>query len=785
MQRFFALLLILLVPASTFAVTTSHWNQTSEADFKTGTFHNVVATNLGDLKLSRSVKTLLELVEAKDGTIYAGTGPQGVLLSIKDDKITTLVELGEGINISSLLIDAHDRLLIGTGGQKGQVLRIDKPGDKPAPIFEAEDVQYIWAMTRSADGNIYLATGPNGQLFELKPDGSHAVILKTDDNNFTCMVSDGQDLLYVGTDPNGLVYRVNRKTHDSFVMYNATEGEIGALALDAKGNLYVGTAAASDQPAQPDDTGAKDKSGRPEAAPSGVPIQGDAPKNPTPPALPHPNPGQPDPIPKLMILTEDPGDQDPGAKPNPPAPAPVDPNPGEPQKPQPAQPNAKAGNGQSPAQQAPNPAGTGQPVSAGNAIYRIDPNGFVTEIFRAQVLVLSMVEQNGILTVATGSDGLVYQVNPAAEETLVIAKVDAKQVTTLLPTRDGKVLLGLSNVGGIAAMGSGFAPEGTYISQVFDATQVSKFGKLELHGSLPADTKLTVATRSGNVKEPSDTTWSKWSEESSATEFVQTHSASARFFQYRLTFTSSTPTASAVVEDVDVAYLMPNLAPQIKGVKVTAGSRAQQAAQQPDASGQAPPAPPAEPLGRIQTITWDASDPNSDPLLFTIEYRTGPAGPWILMKDKIKDNFFEWDTHGVADGRYQIKVTASDAAANPVGQGKTASRVSDAVLVDNTPPVIGDIKTSVKGNSVTVQLNAVDRTGTIASVEYAIDSSQDWQMATPSDTMWDAPESAATLTAAHLSPGSHQIAIRVTDNHGNQAFQNVTATVEKTGNQDH
>jgi hypothetical protein len=41
-------------------VNTSHWVHTNEADFKKGTFRNVVATNLGDLKLSRAVKTIVE-----------------------------------------------------------------------------------------------------------------------------------------------------------------------------------------------------------------------------------------------------------------------------------------------------------------------------------------------------------------------------------------------------------------------------------------------------------------------------------------------------------------------------------------------------------------------------------------------------------------------------------------------------------------------------------------------------------------------------------------------------
>ena len=394
------------------------------------------------------------------------------------------------------------------------------------------------------------------------------------------------------------------------------------------------------------------------------------------------------------------------------------------------------------------------------------------------MLILSIVEHDGILLVATGSEGLVYQVNPAADETAVVAKVDAKQVTSLLPTSDGRVILGMANVGGIASMGSGYASDGTYTSDVMDATQTSKFGKMQIHGNLPAGTKLTLATRSGNVKEPTDTSWSKWSADQPAAEFVQTQSPEARFFQYRFNFATTAPTVSPVVNDVDVAYLMPNLPPQIKGIKVVLGSKTATPAPAPEAEP-AQGGPPAIPAGRIQTITWDASDPNNDPLLYSLYYRQGSGSPWILLKDKLKDTSYEWDTRSVADGRYQVKVVASDAAANPVGQGKTANRVSDTVLVDNTPPTIGDIKTVVTGTSVKIDLRAVDRTGTIAAVDYSVDSSQDWQAATPSDTMFDSPDSAATLTVAKLSPGQHEIAIRVSDNRGNQAYQSVLVTVDK------
>src|SRR5688572_27662620 len=188
----------------------SHWSHTSEADFKKGKFNNVVATNLGDVKLSRAVKTLLEqdpkistvyaLAEAPDGTIYTGTGPHGIILQLSGEKVTTLATL-EDENVFSLLIDADGKLLAGTGGEKGRVLRFNKPGQKPVEIFSADGVQYIWQLRQTPDRMIYASTGPNGQLFELRPDGGSSVLLDSDENNLLSMIADGKDMLYVGSDP--------------------------------------------------------------------------------------------------------------------------------------------------------------------------------------------------------------------------------------------------------------------------------------------------------------------------------------------------------------------------------------------------------------------------------------------------------------------------------------------------------------------------------------------------------------------------------------------------------
>ena len=66
-----------------------------------------------------------------------------------------------------------------------------------------------------------------------------------------------------------------------------------------------------------------------------------------------------------------------------------------------------------------------------------------------------------------------------------------------------------------------------------------------------------------------------------------------------------------------------------------------------------------------------------------------------------------------------MKVVASDAAANVAGKGLTASRVSDPVLVDNTPPVIGDLKSEQHGADIKVSFRVVDHTGVVAAGDYS------------------------------------------------------------------
>ena len=106
-----------------------------------------------------------------------------------------------------------------------------------------------------------------------------------------------------------------------------------------------------------------------------------------------------------------------------------------------------------------------------------------------------------------------------------------------------------------------------------------------------------------------------------------------------------------------------------------------------------------------------------------------------------------------------------------------AFRNGDPVLVDNTPPAIGDIKSSVQGSTAHVELKAVDRTSTVASVEYCVDSGKDWQLVLPTDGIYDSPEETVKMAIPDLSVGQHQITLRATDIKGNTLYETLFVTV--------
>jgi sugar lactone lactonase YvrE len=740
------------------AVSTQFFKHGAKAELETGKLDNVVVTNFGEVKLARAIEDVykddasigsVEAMAQRGDVVYVTTSASGKLLVMKDGKTDVVLELGEEVAGLSILSSRHGSLFIGTGGEKATLLELLDPGAKdakPREIALPEGTQYVWAIAESPDSSkLYLATGPNGVLLEVDAkSGATRELFKCKQNNLLSMAisSDGKTL-YVGTDPDGLVYRVDVATGASFVLYDANETEVGALALDPAGHLYVGTSQVVEIPEVPDEPVAQ----APDVAVGGRPVSGGI-ADTIPGVTPEP------PRPLEPLVNAEPRQPEP-------APAPGEPAPGEPA---PAEPQVEPG-AAGPLHSAAGPtqvsATAGEHATAGNAVYRIDPAGFVSEVFRdPQAMVFDLAIQDGKLLIATGGRGKLMQYDPATEETVTLAQTKRTFLTSLLATSKGDLLIGTSDEASIARLSAGLAKTGSLTSEVLDAGQIAQFGNLHINGALPAGTKVTIATRTGNLKDPAEGGWSEWSNEADVARYLPVTSPAARFVQYRLTLASDAASAvSPTIDDLSLAYQLPNLAPRIDSISIANGEVAD------GASGPNP----------THKVDWVASDPNGDEMKFVISMRAGGAdAPWVQVAKDLTGATWEWDTRRVPDGRYELKIEAQDASANAPGTGKTAQRVSDPHVIDNTAPVIGDVAVKRANGKVAIDLRVVDRTGIVSSLEYAVDGVVDWQKLLPSTTLSDSPEERYTLTLDDPGQSARVVSLRAKDDSGNVGYQSVT-----------
>ena len=132
-----------------------------------------------------------------------------------------------------------------------------------------------------------------------------------------------------------------------------------------------------------------------------------------------------------------------------------------------------------------------------------------------------------------------------------------------------------------------------------------------------------------------------------------------------------------------------------------------------------------------------------------------------------------WDTGNVPDGRYVVRLVASDERVNPADEVLDAEHVSEPVLVDNTAPTL----LGVVAENGTVKGRARDEASVISSLAYNVDGGR-WRVVFPSDRLFDDREETFEFSLPKdLKPRLHSVAVRARDAAGNAHV--VAVTVRK------
>jgi hypothetical protein len=429
-------------------------------------------------------------------------------------------------------------------------------------------------------------------------------------------------------------------------------------------------------------------------------------------------------------------------------------------------------------------AGANTLVPDGSEIYRIARDGSPEKLLTLKDdVVYALAVRNGSLLAATGNRGRIYHVDTRdAGRFTDVAHLEASQAMAFAAVKDG-LLVATSNSGKVFRLGDGVAPNATYTSDVFDAQSFSQWGRAEVRAV--GATGFDLLVRSGNVDSPL-MGWSEWAKVNADGGFTV---AAGRYVQWKAVMRDG-----GSINSVALNYLQKNLAPMVDEILVQPGARviptpvAQNAATVqvafPAAAGTMAISSPdtnAAPLNAQKdkdaiTVRWQAHDDNDDDLMFAVWYRGVGEANWRLLKDKISERVYSFDSALLPDGSYALKVVASDAPVHTDAEALTGERVSDVFVVDTTPPVPGVLTaTMVEGSpqKIHATLEARDATSPIAHAEYSVDAGP-WQYLEPVGKVSDSLGERYDFTAAVPSPAApvtdakeHVLAVRVYDRYEN------------------
>jgi len=138
----------------------------------------------------------------------------------------------------------------------------------------------------------------------------------------------------------------------------------------------------------------------------------------------------------------------------------------------------------------------------------------------------------------------------------------------------------------------------------------------------------------------------------------------------------------------------------------------------------------------LLTFVWRAEDDNRDELSYDVQYRREGETAWNLLKRGLTDPILVWDTTSVPNGRYILRIVASDAPSNSPTTALTGAMESNAFEIDNAPPVITVTSVRREGARTTIAFDVRDDQSSVQKADYSLDGNR-WQTIYPKDGIAD------------------------------------------------
>jgi outer membrane protein assembly factor BamB len=722
MRRFLTFVSALVITTHVFAVAPQFWRVQNAEDFLGGELEGFAVTSRGELRVAPAMRKVASFTDpfvlsqaaGANGDRFFGTGNEGKVYRLRGNDLKLIYTAPEPEIYAVAFRDGA--LLVGSS-PNGKVYRVDPESGKATVFFDPQQA-YIWALQVLDGGELAVATGVEGKLFRVDANGQGKILYDAPDTHIRSLAKRKDGTLLAGASGKGRIYAISRDGN-ARALYESSLSEIASMYVDPNGTGWA--------------------AGVSNVLPSSAPAK--------------------------SATTQQKGT-------------------GQQQQQQQQQQQDQKKEGEASSAQTvevsfsfDDSAANAAAQSGSSEVYRIDPDGFVETVrkFEREIVYAVNGDENGSVLLATGPNGRIYDLREG--ELSLIGSVPEKQIVSI----EGNTIT-TTNTGAVYRIESRNTANPEFRSAAKDVERFSRFGQYRIEGRNLDAGSVAISFRSGNTRTP-DATWSAWTMPQTALE-GNVGASAAQYIQWKLTMQKAAPTAA--VDAVTVAFMNRNVAPEIEGIAVadpavvfvtSAYPSAPQVveATNPDEYGMftsldsprdRTPAEQGKRMFRkgFRTVSWRASDDNGDSLRYTLSFRQKGTDKWLRLRDNVEETQINFDTSQLPDGRYELRLVASDASDNPE-RPLTDAKEGVEFQVDNGAP-----KIAVTQNGGDVTVHITDDLSPIGKVEYSLDAEK-WIRLTPEDGIADSRDETFRLDKSAVD--GKFVIVRATDTFYNVATSSV------------
>ena len=710
----FLLTVVFTVALGTVAATSgpSFWTVATAADFLRGTSDGVFVNLNGVVssgpqltnRLTTTPAQIWSLVEAADGTMWAGTGGDGRVIRLRPGQPEETVFDAAENNVFAIALSGT-RVYAATSPD-GKVYVID--GAAPARVFFDPAEKYIWALAVDATGRLWVGTGNPAVIYRVMPDGTSAVVYRPPAAHVVALTRDSSGRVLAGTESPGRLYRFDAPDKP-FVLLDSGLSEMRSIIAGANGVIFAAAVSRGDEGSSAGDpasvaavaaAAASSTSGT--AAATTAPTASTATSTPSS---------------RRSVLYR-------------------------------IEPNGAWEDVWTTSDVIYDVAAQNQDavlVATGGdgRLYRVDRDRQVsmfTGVDARQITRFSTSARAGApVTFATANPGRI----------VAIGSGEQSPATYVSPVRDTK---GVSSWGLIRWESAG------------TVTMFTRSGNTEKPDDSWSDWSAAYTKRDGEAIASPAARFLQWKAVLTKPSAGATPATNAPTQLTAVTVAylgrNNRPTLPSItVHPPGVVFQRPFASED--GAIAGLDDAVADARRPPGDTGPTPPAPGRRMFQKgLQTITWKGDDEDGDHLSYTLQYRREGETAWRDLRAGLSDAIFVWDTTSVADGRYVLRIVVSDAPSNAADRALTGDRETDPVEVDNTPPT-ATTEIARNGSAVRLVVRVHDARSPIQKLEYSLAGGA-WLVVYPVDGLADSPDERYEIPLASEADAA-RIVIRATD----------------------